>query len=182
MKQYYSSCACAICFLSALILLILSLLFPPKEEPSEPDPAPTAEEYAAVPVYSAPVEVIEPEPEPYFPITDEERDIVERVVMAEAKGEDFDGMRLVAQCILTTAECYDMRPDDVVLVPGQYANPEDTASEEVKAAVSAVFDNGDFVTEEPIRFFYAPAYGESQWHESLAFVLEHGGHRFFKEP
>ena len=118
---------------------------------------------------------------PRYALTVSERDIVERVVMAEAGGEGFDGQRLVAQCILNTAEAMDLRPDEVVLAPNQYASPANEASQEVKEAVSAVFDDGDMVTDEPIRWFYAPRYVYSAWHENKAFVLEYGGHRFFKE-
>ena len=118
---------------------------------------------------------------PRYALTVSERDIVERVVMAEAGGEGFDGQRLVAQCILNTAEAMDMRPDEVVLAPNQYASPAAEASQEVKDAVSAVFDAGDMATDEPIRWFYAPRYVYSAWHENKAFVLEYGGHRFFKE-
>ena len=117
----------------------------------------------------------------YYSISNSERDLVERVVMAEAGGEGFDGQRLVAQCILNTSKAMGMRPDEVVLAPGQYATPMETASQEVKDAVSAVFDDGSMVTDEPIRWFYAPKYVYSAWHESKEFVLEHGGHRFFKE-
>lgn len=116
-----------------------------------------------------------------YALTDAERDIVERVVMAEAGGEGYDGQRLVAQCILNTAEAMDMRPDEVVTAPNQYAAPAEHASEMVMDAVSAVFDNGDMVTDEPIRWFYAPARVYSAWHESKEFVLEHRAHRFFKE-
>lgn len=118
---------------------------------------------------------------PRYALTVSERDIVERVVMAEAGGEGFDGQRLVAQCILNTAEAMDMRPDEVVTAPNQYASPAEHASEMVMDAVSAVFDDGDMVTDEPIRWFYAPKYVYSAWHESKEFVLEHRAHRFFKE-
>lgn len=121
------------------------------------------------------------EPEVRYKLTTEERYIVERVVMAEAEGEGYDGQRLVAQCILNTAEAQGIRPDEVVLAPGQYAAPAEYASEMVMDAVSAVFDRGDMVTDEPIRWFYAPARCNSDWHESKEFVLEYGGHRFFKE-
>lgn len=116
-----------------------------------------------------------------YALTDAERDLVERVVMAEAGGEGYDGQRLVAQCILNTAEAMDLRPDEVVLAPNQYATPAQEASREVKDAVSAVFDDGDMVTDEPIRWFYAPRYIYSAWHEGKTFVLEYGGHRFFME-
>ena len=88
---------------------------------------------------------------------------------------------MVAQCILNTAEAMDLRPDEVVLAPNQYATPAQEASREVKEAVSAVFDDGNMVTDEPIQWFYAPRYVSSAWHESKVFVLEYGGHRFFKE-
>lgn len=118
---------------------------------------------------------------PRYTLTDSERDIVERVVMAEAAGEGFDGQRLVAQCILNTAEAMDLRPDAVVLAPNQYASPAAEASQEVKDAVSAVFDDGDMVTGEPIRWFYNDKLVYSEWHEGKRFVMYFGNHKFFAE-
>lgn len=115
-----------------------------------------------------------------YALTDDERAVVEAVVAAEARGEDFDGQVLVAQCILNTAEARQMRPDDVVLEPGQYAAPDYENGYTVAGAVAAVFDDGYTVTDEPVRYFYAPAWCSSAWHESQSFVLEYGGHRFFK--
>lgn len=116
-----------------------------------------------------------------YALTDHQRDIVERVVMSEAGGEDFDGQCLVAQCILNSAEAEGVTPDAVVSERGQYASPASCASDSVKSAVAAVFDDGYEVTSERIRWFYAPASCVSRWHETaLCFVLEHGGHRFFK--
>lgn len=120
--------------------------------------------------------------EAYYPLTEAERDIVERVVTAEAGGEDFDGKALVAQCILNTALARDMSPKEVVTEKNQYAKPKEKANEQAKEAVSAVFDGGYQVTKEPVRYFYSKKYCNGAWHEkSLTFVLEHGGHRFFKE-
>lgn len=122
------------------------------------------------------------EPAPRYDITQEELDLVARVVHAEAVGEGYDGQALVAQCVLNTAEATGMRPDEVVLEPKQYAAPAKEAGDEVMEAVKAVFLDGYEVTAEPVRYFYAPARCESKWHETaLEFVLEHGGHRFFKE-
>ena len=118
---------------------------------------------------------------PRYALTVSERDIVERVVMAEAGGEGFDGQRLVAQCILNTAEAMDLRPDAVVLAPNQYASPAAEASQEVKDAVSAVFDDGDMVTDEPIRWFYNDKLVYSEWHEGKRFVMYFGNHKFFAE-
>ena len=118
-----------------------------------------------------------------YQLTDEERAIVEAVVAAESRGEDFDGQALVALCILNTAEALGKRPDQVVLTPNQYAKPAYEYRQMVSDAVSAVFDHGYEVTTEPIRFFYSYKRKYSSWHENkLVFVLEHGGHRYFKLP
>ena len=166
-----------IAFVLMIGILLGSAVTAQTEETDKPEPV-----EARVVQYDPPPEPM-PEivPEARYALTDAERDIVERVVMAEAAGEGFDGQRLVAQCILNTAEATDMRPDEVVLAPNQYASPAAEASQEVKDAVSAVFDAGDMATDEPIRWFYAPRYVYSAWHENKAFVLEYGGHRFFKE-
>ena len=114
----------------------------------------------------------------YYPLTDEERALVESVVMAESGGEDYDGQRLVAQCILNACILEEKRPD-VIVVEYQYTKHRPEPSESVVRAVAAVFDNYDVVTEEPILVFYAPRWCTSEWHESQQFILEHGGHRFF---
>ena len=120
-------------------------------------------------------------PSKRYALTDKERAIVEAVVAAESASESFEGQVLVAQCILNSAEARNMRPDEIVLEKNQYATPRYDLRYMVEDAVSAVFDDGYTVTDEPIRFFYAPKYCNSAWHEnSLTFVLEVGGHRFFK--
>lgn len=166
-----------IAFVLMIGILLGSAVTAQTEETDKPEPV----EARVVQYDPPPTPMPEIVPEARYALTDAERDIVERVVMAEAGGEGFDGQRLVAQCILNTAEAMDMRPDEVVTAPNQYAAPAEHASEMVMDSVSAVFDDGDMVTDEPIRWFYAPARVYSAWHESKAFVLEYGGHRFFKE-
>lgn len=167
-----------IAFVLMIGILLGSAVTAQTEESDKPEPVEARVVHYDPPPQPMPEIIV---PEVRYALTDAERDLVERVVMAEAEGEGFDGQRLVAQCILNTAEAMDLRPDEVVLAPNQYASPSEEASQEVKEAVSAVFDNGDMVTDEPIRWFYAPKYVYSAWHESKEFVLEHGGHRFFKE-
>lgn len=122
----------------------------------------------------------EPKISPYYPLTDEDRDIISRVVMAEAGGEDYNGQRLVAQCILNACLFDGISPDEAI-ERYQYTSVRPEPTESVMEAVSAVFDLHDVVTDEPILYFYAPALCSSEWHESQVFVLEHGGHRFFAE-
>lgn len=119
-------------------------------------------------------------PAPRYYLTEDERFLVESVVMAEAGSEPFEGQMLVAQCILNAAEKTGDAPSQIV-IDYQYAPGHQTPSTNVRDAVSAVFDDGQVVTDEPILFFYAPALVTSEWHESQDFVIELGGHRFFAE-
>ena len=131
----------------------------------------------------------EPEQEPeieqktaFFELTDEQRDLVERTVAAEARGEPLEGQQAVAQTIYQ--RCIDGNLTiEEVLIPGQYASPYNgEISDTTKEAVSLVFDLGVMAVSEPIMAFYAPAYGTSGWHENrLEYVTEIGAHRFFKE-
>ena len=116
----------------------------------------------------------------YYELTDEERTVVENIVMGEAGGEPYDGQVLVAQCILNAAVKDGLKPSEI-RTEYRYSGWNENPTESVKTAVSEVFDNGVKVVEEPILYFYAPARARSNWHESLDFVIEVGGHRFFKE-
>ena len=115
-----------------------------------------------------------------YELTAEERDTVERVVMAEAGGECYEGQVLVAQCILNAAEKLGQQPSEAV-VTLRYAKGRPEPTQSVRDAVAAVFDRGETITDEPILYFYAPARTTSEWHESQIFVIEVGGHRFFAE-
>jgi spore germination cell wall hydrolase CwlJ-like protein len=115
---------------------------------------------------------------PRYSLTEAERDLVERVVMAESGGESYKGQMLVAQCILNACEIDGIRPAEVIR-KYVYAKARPEPSESVKQAVSAVFDEGEQVTDEPIVYFYAPALVKSEFHESQIFCLREGGHKFF---
>lgn len=144
----------------------LAMTTPATVEPSTPALTPSA---APEPVKAA-----------RFDLTPEERDLVERVVMAEAGGETYAGQMAVAQCVLDACEKTGARPSEAVEVY-QYTTPAKEATQSVRDAVAAVFDEGYTVTAEPILFFYAPRWTSSAWHESQIFVMELGGHRFFAE-
>lgn len=115
---------------------------------------------------------------PRYSLTEAERDLVERVVMAESGGESYKGQMLVAQCILNACEIDGIRPAEVIR-KYVYAKARPEPSDSVKRAVSAVFDKGEQVTDEPIVYFYAPALVKSEFHESQIFCLREGGHKFF---
>ena len=142
-----------------------------------------------MPVYEVREESIEPipieltfveEPTPYYDLTEEERQVVENIVMGEAGAEPYEGQMLVAQCILNACERDNLLPSEV-RVEYKYSGWNENPNDSVKLAVKEVFDNGVKAIDEPILYFYAPAICNSSWHESQVFVVEVGGHRFFKE-
>ena len=115
---------------------------------------------------------------PRFYLTDEERWIVECMVMGEAGAESYEGQVLVAQCILNACLLEGWQPSQV-RVNYRYAGWHDEPSQSVKDAVSAVFDRGFEIVSEPIVYFYAPKLCQSKWHESQTWVITEGGHKFF---
>ena len=117
-------------------------------------------------------------PNKRYPMTDEEFYLVCGIVMAEAEGEPYEGKMAVAQCILNNCERDNARHADVAW---KFTTPADTWTDDVWLAVTAVFNEGQTITDEQILWFYAPAYGVSEWHERQRFVMEIGGHKFFGE-
>lgn len=118
-------------------------------------------------------------------LTEDDRWFIESVVAGECAYEPYKGKLAVAQCYfdamikggLTAREVKDVY---------QYAgwNPNLDKQDrkmyiEVMDAVHDIFDMGQFVTEKPILFFYAPRWCTSEWHEAQEFEMEIGGHRFF---
>ena len=125
--------------------------------------------------------VLDNTPTVRYSLTDKERAEIERVVMAECGAEPYDGIIAVAQCILNACEKSGKRPHETIRAYGYTPNRK-TPSETVRKAVSEVFDNGKEIVEEYILYFYAPAWGNGTWHETMNFVIEIGGHRFFSDP
>lgn len=113
-----------------------------------------------------------------YPLSEQEREAVQGVVMAEAGGQDYWGQVLVAQCIRNACEIDGLSPLEAIQ-EYQYAEPKNNATDEVVQAVADVFDQDVKYTNEPIMFFYAPATTNSKWHESQDYVLTHEGHKFF---
>lgn len=115
-----------------------------------------------------------------YDLTDAERWEIASVITAEAGSEPYAGMVAVAQCILQACEDDNLRPSEVFTIY-QYSSARPEPSEEALEAVQAVFDFGQVATADPIKYFYAPAYCESAWHESQIYVMTINGHRFFME-
>jgi cell division protein FtsB len=117
---------------------------------------------------------------PAYNLTPSERDMVESVVMAEAGGEPYEGQMLVTQCISNACKIDGIRPAEAVKKYA-YAKSRPEPSDSVIKAVSAVFDKGEKVVDEPIVYFYAPDRVKSEFHETQRYICQVGGHRFFAE-
>lgn len=169
------------CAVIALVAIMLLATLPeianamPKTYYVESSDAPTEPEAVA-----EPTTVLQSTASVRHPLTGDERDTVERVVMAEAGTEPYVGKMAVAQCILNACEQEGKSPDEIAELYG-YTDSRPEPSAEVKKAVAAVFDNGETATDAEILYFYAPALCKSSWHESQAYVCTIGGHRFFEE-
>ena len=172
--------AAAVLLLGGISVAIFTTPAGSKQETDILPPTNTVGAY--IPDTPAPAaETVEPtEPAVRYHLTDAERDVVERVVMAEAGGESFEGQMLVAQCILNAAEKRGVEPSEAVVLYS-YTKSRPDPTQRVKDAVAAVFDRGETVVDEPILYFYNPALVTSDFHESQIFVIEEGGHRFFAE-
>ena len=128
----------------------------------------------------------------FYPLTDYERCLVESIVAGESGIEPYWGKVGVASCILNACLLEDKRPEEIQTMYGYagwkpiekfeseclaaYGNTN--LSDEVREAVSQVFDRGEVLSTE-ILWFYAPKYSNGSFHQTQKFVIEIGGHRFF---
>lgn len=107
-----------------------------------------------------------------------ERELIERVVAAESRGEPFEGQIAVAQTIKDRSDLWGMTPVEVVSKPNQYAKPYyGEIPVEVADAVSLVFEQGYRAFEEPVTHFHSGA--EPYWAESKVNRGSLGNHRFY---
>ena len=135
-------------------------------------------------------QIIEQEPEiEYYEspinLTEDDRWFIESVVAGECAYEPYEGKLAVAQCYFDAMIKDGLTAREVKEVY-QYAgwNPDLDKQNpkmyiEVMDAVHDIFDMGQFVTEKPILFFYAPKLCDSPWHESQNYAMTIGGHKFF---
>ena len=121
----------------------------------------------------------------FFELSDEDRAVICNIVAGEAKGESMEGKMAVAQCLLNAMAKDSLSASDV-RKKYQYSGWDDELEnsnpdcwDEVCEVVSRVFDNGEFVSENPILFFYAPKYAKGKWHETLPHDQTIGNHKFF---
>ncbi|WP_206460213.1 cell wall hydrolase [Anaerovorax sp. IOR16] len=125
---------------------------------------------------------ITPSPEedkPTVGLSDEERELIEKVVMAEAEGEPIEGKMAVAQAIKDRSELWDMTVTEVVLQPAQFTKPsQKTVNSEVIQAVSAVFDSDISIFDDPVTHFHNDSVSP-YWIDGKINRGSIGGHTFY---
>ena len=165
-----------------IIVPEVEILPPPKIEPTEPMPVIMDD--------TLEMAVVEETPAPdIYTLTADERELVARIVAAEAGGEDYDGMVAVAQVIRNRAEhpnkkLYGNGISEVCLKPSQFAAPRQgdmSKFEQCYAAVDAVFAEGETVFDEPITHFCNPAKSSPRWADVLTYCGSIGRHDFYME-
>ena len=139
-------------------------------------------------VYIEPTEVVIPtdaEPgkvEPYFTLSAEERELVERVVAAEARGESIECQMAVAQTILDRAVSREQSITKVCTAPYQFADPYmGEISEKTQDAVRFVFDDGAKVFDKVTHFYASHLIDPPYWTESKEFKGEINGVSFYAD-
>lgn len=111
-------------------------------------------------------------------LSDNERKLVESVVMGETSGLTFEAAAVVAQAI-RDAMVTDGLTVEQVLITFQYTKNHKEPNDNVRNAVRYIFDDGKYIVKHRVLYFYAPSVTRSGWHETQQFVIEHGGHRVF---
>lgn len=156
------------------VILLCFILFPSPTSDAE--------------VYIEPTEVVIPtdaepeEVEPYFTLTAEERELVERVVAAEARGEKIECQMAVAQTILDRAVSREQSITEVCTAPYQFAAPyQGEVSEKTQNAVFLVFDNGARVFDKVTHFYASHLIDPPYWTESKEFKGEINGVSFYAD-
>lgn len=119
-------------------------------------------------------------PEENAMLTNYQRELIERIVMAEARGESYEGQKAVAEVIYNRCLIWGLSVEDVLLTKYQFADPyQGEISESVRQAVSEVFDAQNIEMTEAL-YFHAD-YVNPYWSEEMEFLQQIGGHKFYAE-
>lgn len=112
-------------------------------------------------------------------LSDAEREMIERVVAAEARGESFEGQAAVAEVIYNRCINRCQSVEEVIWADKQFAHPYGgEISQDTKEAVAAVFDY-ELLNLDGAEYFHAD-YVTPYWAEDMEEVCRIGGHIFYK--
>ena len=112
-------------------------------------------------------------------LSDAEREMIERVVAAEARGESFEGQAAVAEVIYNRCMNRGQSVEQVIWADKQFAYPYGgEISQDTKEAVAAVFDY-ELLNLDGAEYFHAD-YVLPSWAEDMQEVCRIGNHIFYK--
>lgn len=112
-------------------------------------------------------------------LTAAEREMVERVVAAEARGESFEGQAAVAEVIYNRCMNRGQSVEQVIWADKQFAYLYGgEISQDTKEAVAAVFDY-ELLNLDGAEYFHAD-YVLPSWAEDMEEVCRIGNHIFYK--
>lgn len=112
-------------------------------------------------------------------LTAAEREMVERVVAAEARGESFEGQAALAEVIYNRCINRGQSVEQVIWADKQFAYPYGgEISQDTKEAVAAVFDY-ELLNLDGAEYFHAD-YVMPYWAADMEEVCRIGGHIFYK--
>lgn len=91
-----------------------------------------------------------------LPLTAEERELIERIVAGEARGESMECQMACAQAIRDRALEWDKPVTEICTAKWQFCEPyQGEISDRIKDAVRFTFDYGIDTLEYPVTHFYA---------------------------
>lgn len=112
-------------------------------------------------------------------LTDAEREMIEMVVAAEARGESFEGQAAVAEVIYNRCINRCLSVEEVIWADKQFAHPYGgEISQDTKEAVAAVFDY-ELLNLDGAEYFHAD-YVTPYWAADMQEVCHIGNHIFYK--
>lgn len=113
-------------------------------------------------------------------LTEEDRSVLEHLVMGEAGNQGFVGCALVAQAIRDT-----MIRDGVPTVEqvrtgyGYCGGLNNNPNQDVLDAIEYIFDQGGAAVQHNLMYFYETRLCSSDWHETQNYVVTYNTTKFF---
>ena len=117
---------------------------------------------------------------PHISLTDDDRDLLERLCMGEFGSGGFIGAALIAQSV-KDAMCFDgyATVADVIQYCRYDGSTDIGTNDACRQAVRYVFDDNCDAVQHRIMYMYNPYMVKSAFHESQNFILSYQGVRFF---
>ncbi|MGN1138482.1 MAG: hypothetical protein ACI4RM_03475 [Ruminococcus sp.] len=117
---------------------------------------------------------------PHIELTDENRDLVERLCMGEFSTGGFNGAALIAQAVKNTMATYGYTNVKDVIDKFHYdGSLKYQPTKSVRDAVVYIFDMDKDAVQHRILYMYNPSNGISKFHESQEYVCTYKNVRFF---